>query len=185
MERLWKASRRRTTIIKRREKWIIILRATEGPPSSWRFSRTTASPAAITKSLDLKKKKERRHRNEEESTVAAWDIIRESGNFCTAEFRAKYANALKRDTRKNAPRIMCNFSHFTLLLCVFVLLHLLFRVESATHSRVNSSRQENGLWQMRSTCYSFSFANLCGLRKEKFVMRISIFRATITQVRRL
>lgn len=144
----------------------------------WRFSRTTASPAAITKSLDLKKKENIEIQERENYGGLRYYCA----NFCTAEFHAKYANPLKWDTRKKMGCEQC---------VTFLILHRCFAFscffiyhrasKSATRSRVNPSRQANGLRQMSLTCYIFSFAmlNLCGLRKEKFAIRISISHITV------
>lgn len=140
----------------------------------WRFSRTTESGGHYEES-GLEKK-------DEDIIVGMRELwqpeIFALANFCTAEFRAKYANALKWDTRKNALRTMCNFSHFALLLCVFVLLILPSHVKSAIRESIPHGKKMThdkcALLAILSHLKCWIYVAWEG----KSLMRISISRAT-------
>lgn len=94
----------------------------------WRFSRTTASPTAITKSLGLKKKRgERKYRNEEEYYGDLRYYSRVGKFLYRGIPRQICKRAEARHTKKNALRTTQLFSFYTAT--------LRFRASSFTISR--------------------------------------------------
>lgn len=165
--RLWKAPRRRTTIIKR-GKVDNNSKSDRRISELWRFSRTHREPGGhyerSPRELGKEKKKTKRQKRRE-----LYGVLRHFSHWripvYRAEFRVEYVNSLKWDTRKKMRRKQrATFSIlFLAIFCALALGFSSFTVKSATrfHPTQQKPRDE---WALLAI---LSYLDLCQLGKKK------------------